>query len=100
MLLETINLNQTADFALTTSNKLGKVLVFAHTLPSPRQQAWGLVGMQGFGWGTPNALRMRIFCVIVVTLTVCPWRYVDVRRGYNSVAGGWPALLCPSLMIG
>ena len=21
----------------------------------------------------------------VVTLTVCPWRYVDVRRGYNSV---------------
>lgn len=28
------------------------VLDYAHTLPAPRQQAWGLVGMRGYGWGT------------------------------------------------
>ena len=31
---------------------LGKVLVSAHTLPSPPNKLGDLVGMRGFGWST------------------------------------------------
>ena len=43
-----------------------KILVYCHTLPSLQQQAWGLVGMWGFGSGTWNASQTHIFCRIRV----------------------------------